>query len=107
MMKTHKLLKDQPFEALDIPAPTALKTTADHAQLTQHLISEYRLALNLYRQQHGFEARQQLLIMMVLLTSEIMPAQHPEHIRNYPKSLGDIYALVGSVLVAGADRKAG
>ena len=103
MMKTHKLLKDRPFESLDIPAPAALKTTADHAQLTQHLISEYRLALNLYRQQHGFEARQQLLIMMVLLTSEIMP----EHIRNYPKSLGDIYALVGSVLVAGADRKAG
>ena len=45
--------------------------------------------------------------MMVLLTSEIMPAKHPEYIRNYPKSLSDIYALVGSVLVAGADRKAG
>ena len=107
MMKTHELLKDGPFEALDIPAPAALKTTGDHAQLMQHLISEYRLALNLYRQQHGFEARQQLLIMMVQLTSEIMPAQYPEYIRNYPESLSNIYALVGSVLIAGADRKAG
>ncbi len=107
MMKTHELLKDRPFEALDIPAPAKLKTTEDYAALTQHLISQYRLSLNLYRRQHGFEARQQLLTMMILLTSEIMPVQHPELIRNYPESLGDIYALVGSMLIAGADRKAG
>ena len=54
MMKTHELLKDRPFEALDIPAPAKLKTTEDYAAFTQHLISEYRLALNLYRRQHGF-----------------------------------------------------
>ena len=106
-MKQFELLKDAPFEALDIPAPEKLETTEDFAALTQHLISVYRPALNLYHRQHGLEERTELLTMLVLVLTGIMPEQHPEYIRNYPGSLNEIYALAGGLLVAGADRKAG
>lgn len=46
-MKKYDLLKDEPFEAAEVPAPVELKSAEDYAQLTQHLVSVYRLQLNL------------------------------------------------------------
>lgn len=108
-MKKYDLLKDEPFEAAEVPAPVELKSAEDYAQLTQHLVSVYRLQLNLVYRQHGYEARQQLLTMMVLLLSGIMPVQYPDYIRYYPESLKEICALVGNFLVADSrlEKKAG
>ena len=106
-MKRYDLLRDAPFPALDIPAPAELKTAADYAELLQHLVSVYRTALNVAYRRHGCDARRHLLTMMVLLTSEVMPLQYPDYVSNYPASLDGIYALVGGMLVPGADRKAG
>ncbi len=104
-MKHYDLLKDGLFPVLDIPAPDRLESTEDYAQLLQHLISVYRLSLNLTYRQHGLDARTQLLTMMVLLTSGIMPVQRPEYVRDYPESLDDIYAMVGGFLAK--DERAG
>lgn len=107
----HSLTKDAPFEPLKIPEPQKLETTEDYAQLMQHMVSTFRLALNIYYKQHGYEARLQLLTTMVLLLSSIIPENNPELITNYPDSMDDIYALVGSFLVmaGGSDfeKKAG
>ena len=107
----HSITKDEPFEALQILAPQKLETTEDYAQLMQHMVSAFRLSLNIYYKKHGYEARQQLLIMMVLLLSSIMPENNPELITGYPDSMDDIYALVGSfLLMAGGsdfEKKAG
>ena len=106
-MKRYDILKDAPFEELEIPAPAKLETTEDYAELMQHLIAVYRPVLNTAWHSHGNDARRHLLTMMVLLTSDIMPVQYPDYVRNYPRSLDSIYALVGGMLVPGAERKAG
>ena len=106
-MKHFDLLRDAPVPALDIPAPEKLETTEDYAELTQHMVAVYRTALNLIYRQQGPEARTQMLTMMVLLLSAVMPAQHPEYVAGYPASLNDIYTLVGSMLSPETERKAG
>ena len=105
-MRYHSLTNDAPFEALDIPCPGKLETTEDYAQLMQHMGSRFRLALNIGYRRYGYETRTELLAMMVLLLSSIMPEQHPEYITNYPDSLEDIYTLVGGFLTMTAGREA-
>ena len=102
MTKRYDLLRDAPFEDLAVPAPAKLETTEDYAELTQHLVSVFRLALNLCYRQQGYAARLQLLTMLVLLTSGIMPVSFPRYVKNYPASLSDIYALAGNYLVTGS-----
>lgn len=106
-MKHYDILKDELFEELEIPAPEKLESTEDYAELVQHLISVYRTVLNAAYRRNGFDARRHLLTMMVLLTSDIMPTSYPDYVRNYPRSLDSIYALVGGMLLPGAERKAG
>ena len=106
-MKRYDILKDAPFEELDIPAPEKLETTEDYAELMQHLIAVYRTVLNAAYRRNGFDARRHLLTMMVLLTSDIMPTSYPDYVKDYPRSLDSIYSLVGGMLVPGAERKAG
>ena len=104
-MKYYDLLKDAPFEKLDIPAPEKLETTEDYSLLTQHMVSEFYPALNLCYARHGYAARQQMLAMMVLFLSEIMPVRFPQHIRNYPASLNDIYTFLGGLIIAPDDMR--
>lgn len=106
-MKTHDLLKDGLFEDLTVPAPESLDTTEDYAKLTQHLVSEFRTTLNNYYRVHGYEARLQLLTMLVLYVSELLPNSYPDCVKNYPRSLNDIYALTGNLLIMNSDRMAG
>jgi len=101
-MKTNNLTKDAPFEAIDAPWPQKLETIEDYAQLTQHMVSTFRLALNIYYRKYGYEARLELLTMMVLLLSSI-PEEHPELLQHYPDSMDDIYTLVGGLFIMAAD----
>ncbi len=102
-MKYYDEIKDAPFENLDIPAPEKLETTEDYSLLMQHMVSEFYLALNLYYAKHGYAARQQMLAMMVLFLSEIMPVRFPQYIRNYPANLNDIYAFLGGLILTSDD----
>ena len=108
-MKRYDLLKDGLFEILNVPAPAKLETTEDYSELTQHLVSVFRPALNLCYRQHGYEARLQQLTMLVLLVSGILPASFPRIVRDYPASLGDICAMAGNCFVTGSleEEKAG
>ena len=72
-MKYYNLINDEPFGKLDIPAPEKLESTEDYSQLMQHMVSVFTPAINLYYAQHGYQARQQLMAMMVLFLTEIMP----------------------------------
>ncbi len=101
-MKTNNLTKDAPFEAVEVPWPQKLETTEDYAQLFQYMVSTFRLALNIYYRKYGYEARLELLTMMVLLLSSI-PEEHPDLLRHYPDSMDDIYTLVGGLFIMAAD----
>ena len=102
-MKYYDLIKDAPFEKLDIPAPERLETTEDYSLLTQHMVSEFYPALNLYYAKHGYAARQQMLAMMLLFLSELMPNQFPKYITKYPASLNDMYAFLGRLIISPDD----
>ena len=106
-MEMFDLLMDGPFPALDIPAPERLETTDDKAALMQHLVSVYRVMLNLMYQRQGQDARQHTLTMIVLFLSEIMPDCYPECVSNYPESLDEIYRLVGGMIAPETEREAG
>ena len=98
-MNCYQLTKDAAFDNLNIPAPAKLESTADYAQLMQHMVSVFHPTLNLYYAQHGYEARQQMLSMMVLFLSELLPVRFPSLVRNYPASLDRVYAMIGELLV--------
>ena len=98
----HSLTKDALVEAIDVPWPEKLETTEDYAQLTQHMVSTFRLALNIYYRKYGYEARLELLTMMVSLLGSI-PEENPELLRHYPDNMDDIYTLVGSLFIMAAD----
>ena len=102
-MNYYNLIKDEAFGKLDIPAPEKLETTADFSQLTQHMVSVFTTALNLYYAQHGYEARQQLLAMIVLFLTEILPIKYPSLVKNYPASIDKIYPLVGELITTEED----
>ena len=66
------------------------------------MVSTFRLALNIYYRKYGYEARLELLTMMVLLLSSI-PEEHPDLLRHYPDSMDDVYTLVGGLFIMAAD----
>ncbi len=97
-MQYHHLTDDAPFGNLEISRPEKLESGADYSQLVQHMVSCFRLELNECYRKQGYEARQNILSLLVLFLHGIMPLRYPEYVADYPDSLDSIYATVSGIL---------
>ena len=90
---------DAPFDERNIPYPESLETNEDFSQLFQYMISDFRLAINVYRNNNGYVDRQRLLSTIMVMLKDYMPIIHPEYIEHYPTSLEKIKEMIGQIII--------
>lgn len=90
---------DAPFDERNIPYPESLETDDDFTRLFQYMISDFRLAINVYRHNYGYGDRQRLLLTILSMLKDYIPIMHPEYIENYPASLETIKEMIGQSIL--------
>ncbi len=95
----YDLTNPAPIKKLNIQPPEALETDADYTRLFHYMVSYFHASINMYSKKYGYGDRQRLLVTMLNAIKELIPEKCPELIQDYPKSLPEIEAFIGQLIL--------